>query len=152
MIANMLRRSPLLVTPQPQDNDGQSSISDAALDDEATPNGRLIITSNGLKRDTTERTPLLAKNAPIQANHPDWIHGGQDVEAQAVKRKVSWPKLRDVADKSFVAVKTACNPKHWHRQTILDGIKAPFQFLPAVILGLLLNILDALSYGTSMFA
>lgn len=146
VIADLLRRSP----PQHEeddDSDAQSSISETVLDQDVVSNGRLIITQNGVERDTTERTPLMSKSAYKTAQHPDWIHGEQDVESQAVTRKISWPKLRNVAEKGADAVKIVFHPKRWDRRTILKGAKAPFQYLPAIVLGILLNILDALSYG-----
>lgn len=40
------------------------------------------------------------------------------------------------------------NPKAWNRKTIWENVVMdPLRCLPAVIVGLLLNILDALSYG-----
>ena len=40
--------------------------------------------------------------------------------------------------------------KTWDSRYICDqGIRRPLRFIPPVILGLLLNVLDALSYGTS---
>lgn len=40
------------------------------------------------------------------------------------------------------------NPKTWDKKAIWDkAIISPLHCLPAVIVGLLLNILDALSYG-----
>lgn len=149
IIGDMLRESPLNVEAE-DDSDGHSSTSEGEESDEdVTTNGRLIITSNGVERDTTERTPLIARRSSRPSHHPDWIHGVQDVEAQVVKRKLSWPKLRNVAEKGADAVKTVCNPKRWNKRSIVEGAKTPFQFLPAVVLGLLLNILDALSYGMS---
>ena len=47
---------------------------------------------------------------------------------------------------------SAYNPKTWDRQTVWQkGIVHPVSLLPAVLLGLLLNILDALSYGMILF-
>ncbi len=45
-------------------------------------------------------------------------------------------------------VKTARNPSSWDRERLWqEVIVTPISCLPAVIVGLLLNILDALSYG-----
>jgi SulP family sulfate permease len=44
------------------------------------------------------------------------------------------------------------NPKRWNRKAIWqNAVVEPVGYLPAVILGLLLNILDALSYGMSIY-
>lgn len=48
--------------------------------------------------------------------------------------------------------KRICNPRQWDRKAILQkGVIFPASLLPAVLLGLLLNILDALSYGMILF-
>jgi SulP family sulfate permease len=44
------------------------------------------------------------------------------------------------------------NPKAWDRRVIWqEGVIRPISSIPAVVLGLLLNILDALSYGMILF-
>lgn len=48
------------------------------------------------------------------------------------------------------ALQAFTHSKTWDRGHIWDkGIRQPLRFIPPVILGLLLNVLDALSYGTS---
>jgi SulP family sulfate permease len=152
VLTNMLRRSPPSTSPpENYDEDGSHTPHDGA---EGLENGRLIITSNGLKMDTTERTPLLTKTTSYDLrHHPDYIGGEQDIEGQEIRRKVSWPKLRNVISwpkrrGMDVAMKIA-NPKSWDRNAIWQyTVAEPVGYLPAVVLGLLLNILDALSYGT----
>jgi SulP family sulfate permease len=116
--------------------------------------GRLIITPNGVTVDPSERTPLLGKDPAFETDHPDWIRGQQDLERQEVRRRMSWPKLHNVIlwpkEKGLNIARTIINPKSWNRNAIVQkAVKEPLGYLPAVILGLLLNILDALSYGTS---
>lgn len=106
--------------------------------------------------DATERTPLIGKDVPFESHHPDWIRGQRDIEAQEIRRKVSWPKLRHVIlwpkEKGYDIVKVVANPRAWNRKAMWENaVKAPIECLPAVILGLLLNILDALSYGSLIF-
>lgn len=148
LIADMLRRSP---TNRSVYSDDHSSISDEELDADVNSNGRLIITPNGVKRDTTERTPLLPKNGHSPHSHPDWIHGDvdQDMEAQT-KRKGSWPKIYKVGERGADIAKVIFNPKRWDRRAVASGALGVFGLFPAVGLGLLLNILDALSYGLSI--
>lgn len=51
--------------------------------------------------------------------------------------------------REFVFEHSIFNPKSWNRQTIWTyGFLQPVSYVPPVILGLLLNILDALSYGS----
>jgi len=114
--------------------------------------GRLIITSNGLKVDATERTPLFVKQRPIESPHTDWIGGQADLEQQDNKGRPSWPKLRGVVswpkDKASKVAHTFLHPKEWDREAIVQNlVYAPARNFPAAVLGALLNILDALSYG-----
>jgi SulP family sulfate permease len=156
-LTNMLKRSPPSTSPPNMDGDHNDKPS-AAADDIEDDQGqrRLIITPNGVTVDSSERTPLLGKDTAFESNHPDWIRGQQDVERQEVRHRVSWSKLRNVVrwpkDKGVDIVRTVLSPKGWDRKAILrKAVTEPFGYLPAVILGLLLNILDALSYGTFSF-
>ena len=56
--------------------------------------------------------------------------------------------LQVFKEKTARIVRVVTNPKSWDRENIIEyGIRQPASFVPPVILGLLLNILDALSYG-----
>lgn len=74
-----------------------------------------------------------------------------DVEYQGVRRRgpfsvkkaVTWPVRRGRA-----AVHHVRNHKKFTKKELWEhGVKEPLRYLPAVILGLLLNVLDGLSYG-----
>jgi SulP family sulfate permease len=153
VLTDMIRRSPPSTSPlNEEEQNGDRRSQKGKQDEPSLDEGRLIITSNGLKRDASERTPLLGKNATIETHHPDWIRGEQDLEGQAYRRKASWPKLRSVVlwpkEKGVDIARTVFNPKRWDRKAIWDNaVIAPIGYFPAVVLGLLLNILDALSYG-----
>lgn len=59
---------------------------------------------------------------------------------------------RWMASKPPAWAKTICNPRTWDKKFIYEnGVHLPVSLLPAVFLGLLLNILDALSYGMILF-
>lgn len=150
VLTNMLRRSPPSTSPQQQEQSTNKLVEDEDETEASPTEGRLIITSNGVQVD--ERTPLIAKDPTEHHRHPDWIRGEQDLERQETKRKESWPKLRTVVfwptGKGLDIARTVLSPKSWDRQVIKHAVVAPVGYLPAVILGLLLNILDALSYGT----
>lgn len=156
-LTNMLKRSPLSTSPPQVDedhNDKPIPAADGNEDDRGRE--RLIITPNGVTVDASERTPLLRKDTAFETHHPDWIRGQQDLERQEVRRRVSWPKLRNVVrwpkEKGIDIARIILNPKSWDRKVIVQKVvKEPFGYLPAVILGLLLNILDALSYGMILF-
>ncbi|RDW94341.1 sulfate transporter family protein-like protein [Coleophoma crateriformis] len=154
-LADLLRRSPPSTSPldghEEQDDGGKLDTGNTMLSD----SDRLIITSDGVRRDATERTPLLSKRHEEQT-HPDWIHGQQDLEGQYLRRQESWPKLKNIVAKPLqkgkYVITTLQHPKMWDRRAIWNNaVVAPTAALPAVILGLLLNILDALSYGLILF-
>jgi SulP family sulfate permease len=153
----MLKRSPPSTSPPQVDedhNDKPIPAADGNEDDQEQR--RLIITPNGVTVDASERTPFLRKDTAFETHHPDWIRGQQDLERQEVRRRVSWPKLRNVVrwpkEKVIDIARTVLSPKSWDRKVIVQkAVKEPFGYLPAVILGLLLNILDALSYGMILF-
>ena len=155
VLADLLRRSPPSTSPPDNMEAEDDDQSKGGKENEVNSSqGRLIITSNGVKMDATERTPLIGKDAAIEEQHTDWIAGQRDIEAQESRRKASWPKLQNVIlwpkEKGYDIAKIVANPKAWDRKAIWDNaVMAPIECLPAVILGLLLNILDALSYGTS---
>lgn len=164
-LADMLRRSPPSKSP-PKGTDSdlssseahpehsrreQESNEDAVLDDD-----EFLDTPSKLVLDEDENTPLLRKSTGQDTNHPDYIHGPRDLEAQELNRSHSWPKLKTVIQwplrKSRHAVTVLGNPKSWDRRAIWNAtVVAPAGYAPAVILGCLLNILDALSYGMILF-
>lgn len=60
-----------------------------------------------------------------------------------IKKAIAWPK-----EKGLNAVKNAFYSKTWNKKDIWEhGVVQTASYLPAVFLGLLLNILDGLSYG-----
>lgn len=156
VLTDMLKRSPPSISPPDHDDhdDKRSQEEGDKVDDKAQ--GRLIITSNGVRVDDTERMPLLPKAQSFETHHPDWIRGEPDIEGQGIKRQVSWPKLRTLIlwprEKGYDIAVTILNPKRWNGQAIWrDAVKAPIRYFPAAVLGTLLNILDALSYGMILF-
>ena len=158
VLTNMLRRSPPSTSPADKvdvaDGDSDSTANDGDVGESNQEQSRLIITPNGVRMEVSERTPLLGKDLAFSTHHPDWIRGQQDLEGQHVKRRTSWPKLRNVMlwprERGMDITRMVLNPKSWDRQAIWhNAVSNPVGFLPAVTLGLLLNILDALSYGMS---
>lgn len=60
----------------------------------------------------------------------------------------TWNSLVETKDRVKEVVPVVVNPKRWNRYAMWESIVvAPMACLPAVVVGLLLNILDALSYG-----
>lgn len=108
----------------------------STIDDESEP------------RDT-ERTSLLSKTRSKSPHHYGSV---RDIESQrGAARRAS-----NAFTKSISAVgkwsRLISNPKSWDRRAIWqEGVVYPASLIPAVVLGLLLNILDALSYGMILF-
>ena len=75
-----------------------------------------------------------------------------DLERQHYQRKQNKSYFTAPVKKLRAGAYTLSHPKTWSAQGIFQQVVArPTKLLPAVILGLLLNILDALSYGMILF-
>ena len=99
-----------------------------------------------------ERSPLLRRESSY-GSHPQNGFGHRvDLESQKPASTTSWGGLGQWAHRVETGVgetvKVVLNPQKWDRKAIWrNGVQAPVSCLPAVVVGLLLNILDALSYG-----
>lgn len=99
-----------------------------------------------------ELTPLIQKGPASNLKHSVPLTRTHDLESQnshhgtaisRVREALLWPKVH-----ACVVLRRVTNPKTWDRKSIWEqGLLQPARHVPAVILGLLLNILDALSYG-----
>lgn len=94
----------------------------------------------------TEQTALLSKVSRGYGTSTE------DVEGQCVSRN----RPRSTPSKTIAEItrysRLLCSPKSWDRQAIWNnGVVHPASLIPSVFLGLLLNILDALSYGMILF-
>lgn len=103
--------------------------------------------------DATEETLLLPKN---QGDHWKKTRCSNDIESQKAERLPFVRRLRaagqDAFDKTRAGAYIVSHPKTWNARKIWrKGLVEPASVLPAVFLGLLLNILDALSYGMILF-
>ena len=104
-----------------------------------------------------ERTPLIQKPPASDSEQGVPSTRTHDLESQKshhrtvvsrVHKALTWAKGH-----AFVVVRRVTNPKTWDKKSIWEqGVLQPARYVPAVILGLLLNILDALSYGTPVAA
>jgi SulP family sulfate permease len=154
ILTSMIRKSPPKASV-PIEEEGFDTESDDEAGDERFSQRRLIVTSNGVKVDTTERSPLL-KKCSSGSPRPDYLGGEPDIERQTLRKRASWPKFRKLISwpgkMGINAIRRAANPKSWDRKLVWqNAVVTPVGYLPAVILGTLLNILDALSYGKPSF-
>lgn len=161
MLANMLKQSP------PQTD------TEANLDDEprmaeprerrARPFSRPDHSDKGWSihddDGPSERSPLLGAQSngarPIDSPASSVIADLSDLEAQKPPQprwSSTFGSMRGAATQRFHGVVGLLNPKTWDRKAIVEeAIMHPIRCLPSVIVGLLLNILDALSYGMILF-
>ncbi|KAH7375982.1 sulfate transporter family protein [Plectosphaerella cucumerina] len=106
--------------------------------------------------EASENTPLLATNSRSSQRTARNSTLG-DVEGQKPQPRKDWfkgaKKLgHHVEHKLAHAAKAATSPDVWNRRSLwANVVVAPVSCLPAVVVGLLLNVLDALSYGMILF-
>lgn len=145
---------------------GRSALSDLLLNEPAiSPTSSAHRTVRKQRSDDTNTTagqeesyerredaPLLGKPDDRTQKIRQKSYGAlPDVESQPARpRKANqFQQIVSVARKSLSsAAHTAFTPKTWSAKAVWQqGIKQPVGLLPCVFLGLLLNVLDALSYG-----
>lgn len=118
-----------------QDNGGEE---DSQQEREST-------TADEGENPTTERTSLLFKSHRAYGI-------SEDVESQGVLNKRPRNGFSQFASKVTRFSQILSKPKSWDRRAVWrNGVVYPLSLLPSVFLGLLLNILDALSYGMILF-
>lgn len=105
--------------------------------------------------DHTEQTPLLRAKSNgsrrLESPASSDLDDLSDIESQKPSSR-SWNRrygsIRQVATDKLRGAAQVMNPKTWDRRVVWRrAVKEPASYLPAVLVGLLLNILDALSYG-----
>ena len=114
-----------------------------------------VIVSNEENEDPTEASPLLPRER-LTSYRKQTNDISDDIEEQSIGKPGTWnrlghhyPSLHALGSK---ARRIALNPKSWDmRQVGRTMVVRPASMLPAVFLGLLLNLLDALSYGIILF-
>ena len=158
MLTNLLRSSPPGATREEEGGtsveDAPRSSSDEDVDDagEGSVNGaRLAREGSRLETvpEVDEQTPLLSHDSSKQGS----VRAGRgmgDVEAQGPWRpsglRAFQHRVRSGAAKYHAILS---NPSKWDGRAIWrSAVTVPASYMPAVVVGLLLNILDALSYGT----
>ena len=124
-----------------------SSTYESALEDQST---RKSSASSGIVHRTgppnaTETTPLLPKCGGCADDLED-----QKAGVDPPNRSTNF--LPQAMKRFRSCTHTLTHPKMWNPRAVWrEGVLRPTSLLPAVFLGLLLNILDALSYGTILF-
>lgn len=103
-----------------------------------------VTVREGIISQPGEQTALLARRTAYGSI--------KDIESQKTSNEVQKRRkslaIQQVKDRFGDIVRVARNPKSWNRHAIWEyGVRQPTSLVPPVILGLLLNVLDALSYG-----
>ncbi|KAI0141048.1 sulfate transporter family protein [Hypoxylon sp. NC0597] len=143
-LTSMLKRSP----PQ--------SLHESSNGSQAVPYNSHQLPSTGspqsdLDNGASERTPLLS-TISRRPESPGSITEIDDIESQKPKIGPSSMLLGGGIGGRIRAIRGLANPKTWDRKVVWQRVVVdPVHCLPAVIVGLLLNILDALSYGMILF-
>ncbi|RYP49800.1 hypothetical protein DL768_004587 [Monosporascus sp. mg162] len=160
ILASMLKHSP----PQPFEDKaaGSEELQDAdrqdpflLTHDSRQHNGDSPSPNNGVPVSVSERTPLIIPK-PSQSSSSSTTSEYGDVESQKPKAKVSWnrflPPFGGNAENKLHGFSRIMKSKPWNRRAIWQhAVVEPARCVPSVIVGLLLNILDALSYGMILF-
>lgn len=159
MLTNMLRKSP-----------PESYRDQPILDQEFNAAGFRTVTRDDNSsmlwqadeavpfEDPTEDTPLL-KTKSHASSHHNRQHGNgavntNDVDIEGQKRlgPRHWLSERVHRLRDFGSSATVPSSKAWNGQAVVQAVVVdPVKALPAVFVGLILNILDALSYGMILF-
>lgn len=143
ILSEMLRKSPT------SEHDSNHQEDDISLD------GRSIqpaIVGRGIISQPNERTALLLRRTAYGAEDPRNHGYRKDLESQKmtiVNTKINVQECLIQTRESGARIwRSIANPKSWDKRDLwVYGIREPASYIPCVILGLLLNILDALSYG-----
>lgn len=166
MLTSLLRRSPpdqsYLSVPTKADQIREEHVLDDSEDDREISSRPATPGKPHLQKDAagalTETAPLL-----LVSSHQSWQSYGArngrrqshtDLEGQKTvnPRRSWWSRTIQSAhlskERTVDFLRVARDPKCWDRRALWQNlIVTPVASLPAVIVGLLLNILDALSYG-----
>lgn len=138
-LTELIRNSP------PTEEDSQEADEDESP---TTAGVHPVTVREGIISQPSERTTLLPKKTAYGSI--------KDLEGQQVAKHEPKFQIRAVLqrfkEQTARIIRVASSPKSWDRQNILEyGVRQPASLVPPVILGLLLNVLDALSYGMILF-
>ncbi|KPM38953.1 Uncharacterized protein C24H6.11c [Neonectria ditissima] len=154
VLANLLKESPpQSMAQRPSDPEhGESDEDDEDEDDEDAETQVEQHPSTYRSDAASERTPLLTR--VTSGSRQSYT---EDLEGQKSQVKHPWISGlvgagHKMEERMTHGVAVAVNPSRWDRRAIWQtAVVTPASCLPAVAVGLLLNILDALSYGMILF-
>ena len=152
MLTNMFRRSPPEGLPS-----STSTVGHRHDDRPRTPRSISAVSvridpaepSPEENEGISEATPLIG-HKPHRPQSPDDV---DDIESQKHRSRATHPcfSIKERAGKRIRDLGAIMNPRTWDKRAAWErAVVGPMRCLPAVVVGLLLNILDALSYGKSL--
>ncbi|KAI0505557.1 sulfate transporter family-domain-containing protein [Xylaria bambusicola] len=153
MLTTMFRRSPPdAFTPS------ASTVENMHNDNSRTPRSISAVSlyadptesSPRVNESTSEVTPLLGPKSHRPCTSGDL----EDIESQKPRARArrTCSLIKERAGNRIRGLGAIMNPRAWDKKTAWEkAVIGPMRSLPAVIVGLLLNILDALSYGMILF-
>ena len=112
-----------------------------------------VTVREGIISQPDEQTALLLRKVAYGSDESKKYGSLKDLESQGAGvggrvSQIRW-RLRRSIEHSGYLLKRIASPKSWDRKAIVEhGLRRPASYVPPVMLGLLLNVLDALSYGT----
>ena len=111
-----------------------------------------VTVQEGIISQPDEQTALLLRKVAYGSDKSYKYGSMGDLESQGVSAKGQMSQIRKRVRYSteHIAhlIKRIASPKSWDQEAIFEhGLRRPASYIPPVILGLLLNVLDALSYG-----
>lgn len=145
----MIRKSPLSPS-DPNIAPGENWIRESP----AKGDGQHLTIEEHGGHEPTEHTPLIEEHS--EGGHFKSCQQTGDPESLGDRTKPSRNFVATRAQGLVARGRSCCyllaHPKTWNFQVVLrETVLHPVKLLPAVFLGLLLNILDALSYGMILF-
>jgi SulP family sulfate permease len=158
MLTSMFRRSPpesLQVSASTTNGTNDATLQNPSMVGNISLHTEPASPTHGESESTNEITPLLGPKAhrshksyrSHRCRSPDDL---EDLENQKPQGKAMYigSLFKEGARTKIRGLAIAMNPKSWNKEAIWEnGVMDPIRCLPAVVVGLLLNILDALSYG-----
>ena len=110
------------------------------------------IVEQGIISQPDERTTLLLKRTACRSEDSSGFGSSKDLESQKPTRASLMANyqrsITRIRESGARIGRSITSPKSWDMRDLwVYGIRQPANYIPPVILGLLLNILDALSYG-----
>ncbi|WQF77740.1 Putative cyclic nucleotide-binding domain, STAS domain, SLC26A/SulP transporter [Colletotrichum destructivum] len=162
ILTNLLKKSPPQShrDPSPEPRPEPLALSDPEPKRTLSPDTPRCKPQRSTERvvdEPTERTPLIPRlsSDSFESYDTNGSTDGVDVEGQKQRPRKKWLRgLKDltvnVEEHLVHGIQIATSPKAWDRRALWqNAVVAPASCLPAVVVGLLLNVLDALSYGES---